>query len=257
MNRLSRGFGLITTTLLSLGLVLGAAPVAHADAPPNQLTVSDAQPGVDPSSKTVTGVTFLFDRAPEAGTVIHVAAFSCGNFLQESTRTTSGASDDYRAYVFFSPDGMPVRDTSNPVAKKVSKSIQYQVDVVQPGFDGYSLSGSITDYGMVDGKPVSDSRPSCAEINGGGTGGTGGSKCVVNVKAKTVGQARVGRTVKVSPPRTSGACGKASYTWKANGKTVKKGKSFQLRKDLRGKNVAVKVNLSKGPDRVLRFGRVK
>lgn len=255
MNRLSRGFGLITTTFLSLGLVLGTAPVAHADTPPNQLTVSDAQPGVDPSSKTVTGVTFLFDRAPEAGTVIHVAAYSCGNFLQESTRTTSGASDDYRAYVFFSPDGMPVRDTSNPVAKKVSKSIEYQIDIVQPGFDAYHLIGSVTDYGMVDGKPVSDSRPSCAEINGGGTGGT--PTCVVKAPATKVGKARIGRTVKVRPPSTNGQCGRASYTWKVAGKTVKNGKSLSIGEGMRGKSVAVKVNLSKGPDKTLRFGRVK
>lgn len=249
----SRGAGLVTTALLSLGLVLGAAPVAHADAAPAPLSVADTLPGVNPSAKTVTDVTFILDRAPEAGTAIHVAAFSCGNFLQESTYTYIGDSTDNRAYVFFSPDGQP--DLSeNSVNRNVGKSVDYQIDIVQPGYDAYHLTGSITDYGTVDGKPLSSYRPTCEQINGGGTGGT---QCVVKAKAKKVGQARVGHTVKVRKPKTNGACGRTSYTWKVAGKTVKKGATLFIGKGMRGKGVTVKVSLSKGPDKSLRFGRVK
>lgn len=248
-----RGAGLVTTALLSLGLVLGATPVAHADAAPIQVSVTNADPSVNASAKEIKGIAFRFSEAPPVGTQIHVSAFSCGNFLQESSDTATGDGYDALAYVWFSPDGTP-GVVGNPVARKVGKSIEYQIDILQPGYDAYHLAGSVTDYGTVDGQPVSSYRPTCEQINGGGTGGT---QCVVNAKAKKVGQARVGHTVKVRKPKTNGACGRTSYTWKVAGKTVKKGKTLFIGKGMRGKGVTVKVSLSKGPDKSLRFGRVK
>lgn len=266
-SRPGRCLRLAAALIIGLALVVGLAPAALADGeepepnlPPTQLVVTDVFVSTNPTTKIIGGVIFYL-RYPdgsnaEAGVLAHTSAFSCGHFLQELTMPPSDGSLAL-AGVMFSPDGKtpPVRDTA--ITRRVGKSIQYQIDVIQPGYDAYHLTGEITSYGVVDGKDISESRPSCLELDN-------PLHPKWSKKKEKRKRAVVGRRISVTPTTAPGA--RITYTWRFVNrwgvlkKTVGTGRSIRVKRDWVGHRLAVVVKVKKaryhGQSKTIAFPKV-
>ena len=262
-TRLAALLAATTLTLTGLTTTLSAGP-ALADPPPEagRVYLIGVHPGQNPNEDLVANALFEFqqnDAAPVAGTAIHVSVTSCGQFIQQGDAAATNAQ---YVSVGFSPTGDPFDPFPNSVNQKIGKSIEFDIDVTQPGYDSYRISGS---YG--NGAPGSYGawgvkRPSCEEILSGTTGG-GASACSVekwSKKAAVAGvgkRAVVGHTVKVTKAATTGCT--AKYAWRVNGKKVASGTSFKVTSGMRGKTLAAIITAGKGKaakTKTLTYGRV-
>ena len=246
MNTGTRTLAALATalTVAAAGLI-ATAPAADA----GTITYIEVGANQDPLADEVINSSFIFDQAPPAGTSVHVSVSSCGQFLTEKTQTGNG-SDFKGVLLWFTATGeYDFKDRS--VIPRIGPSFEWSLDITEPGLAPYTLTGSYSGYGV--------KRPSCAEIlaGGGGSGSGDATKCVVKKVSKRIGEARVGATVRVTKPKTTSGCGRVSYRWAADGRTVKKAASLRIGSGLRGKRLTATVRVAKGGSTTLTFGKVR
>lgn len=187
---------------------------------------------------------------PRAGTQVHTVISSCGNVIREETVNLTGEHAGF--VLWFSPDGEGDLGP-NSVNERVGTSWEYVLTITVPGYDPYALDGSYSGYQV--------KRPSCEEINSPGYGTNESTAFTVtkwSIK-KGATTAKVGKTLKVTPTRTTGA--KVSYAWKVGSKVVDRDRLMTVKKTYRGKKITVRVTVSKAGaqsvSKTLRYGKAR
>ena len=187
---------------------------------------------------------------PRAGTEVHTVISSCGNVIREETVGLTGEHAGFA--VEFSPDG-ELDFGPNSVNERVGTSWDYVLTITVPGYDPYTLDGSYSGYQVL--------RPSCEEINSPGYGTNESTAFTVTKWSLKTGNtvAKVGKALKVTPTRTTGA--KVTYRWTVGTKVVDTDRALTVKKAYKGRKVVVRVTVSKAGatsvSKTLRYGKAR
>jgi hypothetical protein len=240
---------LLTAAVLALG-GLAAAP-AQAEPPPDgdRLTVTKVLPFLNPSIRLFFGAGFLVARATDgatapAGTQVTLSVSPCGNLVHQASLALDGSGPG-RVLAEFDRRGETVN------SHHVGRSLDWTVEVAQPGYDTYTESGShaLDGWSTGDGPVV---RPTCDVVKG---------PCrVERWSVKEQRRARYRGSLSVTSTETL-EC-EVTYTWLANGTAVRSGPArwVALGRRYLGKRVTLVVTATKNGDtqtRTYRYGRVR
>ena len=239
----SRLVSLVAAATLAAG-VLAATP-ALADPPPveDRVVVTTVSSGQNPNENTVITAAFGLSQngtKVQPNIAVHITINSCGRLVTELDAVTKSDAG-----------GVGLWFTENESAR-IGKSYEYALDITQPGYDTYQLTGSYSGYTV--------KRPTCEQILAAGNPPAG---CKVETFSKKVAVAGVGKRAvvghKVKVSKTRAPDCKVSYKWTANGRKVGTGTTLRVGDGLKGKTLSAVVTVGKGQakkTKVLSYGRV-
>lgn len=232
----------IATTLLALAVsaatVLGGATPASAAPTITEVALTYGYDG------TVTGgITYFSENIPSS-TQVYLEVSACGRVLHTQTYNGVVALSDGTRY-------------AQAFRKIIDKSMAPRAIEIAVSFSDPSLSPVSTTAYTHNGYPASCDALEPSDDNNDGGSGVTVSKWSAKKGATTT--AKVGKTLKVTPTRAAGA--KVTYAWKVGNKIVDRDRAMTVKKTYRGKNVTMRVTVSKAGaksvSKTLRYGTAR